>query len=175
VIAAVRYDAFDPLVTRPYTSTVTLLYVDAPTPVVYRSNTGLIAVPVLMIRFVVPVADETLLLKVLQSVDVRTPVAVELACGIEVVETDDTRPSASVVIVGITSDEPYVPAVPTAGIEIDVDPPSATVAPPVNPVPAETVIDELASCVFAMLAVAERFAVVKLAIVVAPEAVSLPF
>ncbi len=48
-------------------------------------------------------------------------------------------------IVGITRDDPYVPAVPTDGSEIVVDPPSATVDPPVRPVPAVTVIDELAS------------------------------
>lgn len=45
-------------------------------------------------------------------------------------------------IVGITRADPYVPAVPTLGIEIVVDPPNATVDPPERPVPAVTVIDD---------------------------------
>ena len=48
-------------------------------------------------------------------------------------------------IVGITRDDPYVPAVPTLARASVADPPNAIVEVPDSPVPALIVIEEFAN------------------------------
>ena len=69
---------------------------------------------------------------------------------IAVLVTAVTLPCASVVNTGMFKALPKVPAVPVFGKDKVVVPPSETKPPPVNPVPAVTVKDELAKAALAI-------------------------